>query len=229
MLIGDHAGRVLPVRLGDMGVGSADLDRHIAWDIGVAGLGLNLSRRLDAAFIRQRYSRLVIDCNRDIAAFDSIPEISDGTIIPANIGLGNDERTARIREVFTPYHDRIKAELAARQQRSTPIVLVSLHSFTPVMAGAARPWRFGVLHRNDSDFSRAVLEALRDEWGDEVGDNQPYAMETIDFTVPYHAAAFGLDYLEIEVRQDLIADEAGQAASGAVLAAAFRSALDRAQ
>jgi predicted N-formylglutamate amidohydrolase len=153
--------------------------------------------------------------------------MSDGTAIPGNVGLSESDRAARIDEIFTPYHERIKVELAARRQRSAPTLLISLHSFTPVMGDAARPWRFGVLHRNDSEFSRAVLEALRRDWGDEVGDNQPYAMEEIDFTIPYHAAAFGLDYLEIEVRQDLIADNAGQETIGRALEAAFRAALDR--
>lgn len=223
VLVGDHAGRETPRSLNGLGVPPAEFDRHIAWDIGIAGVGAQLSRALDAPFIAQRYSRLVIDCNRDPARADAIPEVSDGTAIPANRGLSPEARQARIDEVFRPYHDAIAAELEGRPPGT---ILVALHSFTPVMAGAARPWRFGVLHLEDSPFSRAVLARLRAEPGlGEIGDNQPYRMDGTDFTVPFHAHGRGLDYVEIEVRQDLLADAAGQAHVAGLLARILPEAL----
>ena len=224
VLLGDHAGRAIPSQLGQLGLPEAELDRHIGWDIGIAGLGMVLSARLDALLIRQTYSRLVIDCNRGLGRPGSIAEISDGTIVPANQGLTPADVAARQDAVFHPYHARIAAELDARAVEGRPTVLVSLHSFTPVM-GAPRPWRFGVLHRNDSAFSRAMLAALRRREGDAVGDNQPYSMDGTDFTIPNHADPRGLDYLELEVRQDLIETADQQADIARIVAAALTDAL----
>lgn len=211
LLLGDHAGREVPAALGDLGLHVRDWDRHIAWDIGVAGLGQLLSEALDATFIRQRFSRLVIDCNRDPARADAIPEVSDGAHIPANAALRPADRQARFDAVAAPYHAAIAAELDQRFKRGLSTILVSLHSFTPEMNAFARPWRFGVLHAEDSAYSRAVLARLQADLGaDFVGDNQPYRMDEVDFTIPHHCRPRGLDYLELETRQDLIAEEAGQ-------------------
>jgi predicted N-formylglutamate amidohydrolase len=216
LLVGDHAGRDIPRRLRGLGLPPGALDGHIAWDIGAGALGEALAARLGAAFVRQRYSRLVIDCNRDPGRPDAMPEISDRVRVPGNVGLDAPARAARVREIFEPYHARIAAELDGRT-RST--VVVSVHSFTPVLAGAARPWRFGVLHLGGSPFSTAMLARLQAAFGeDQVGDNQPYSMDGTDFTVPRHAVARGLDYLELEVRQDLIGDAAGQAEVAARIA-----------
>jgi predicted N-formylglutamate amidohydrolase len=209
VLVADHAGNAIPPGLGDLGLGEADRSRHIAWDIGIAGVADALAERLDAPLVRQRYSRLAIDCNRDPARADAIPEVSDGTIIPGNAGLDESARWARIATVHVHYHAAISAMLAG--QRRSPI-LVALHSFTPVMNGYARPWHTGVLHdRGDTRFSQAVLAGLRTRLDVPVGDNEPYAMDGIDFTVPHHCYTAGRPYAEIEIRQDLIADTAGQA------------------
>ncbi len=194
------------------------MDRHIAWDIGVAGLGERLGAALNACFIRQTYSRLVIDCNRRPEAADAIPPVSDGVAIPGNVGLDPAAIDARRREIYQPYQDQIAAELDARLAEGRPTLLVSLHSFTPVMRGQARPWRYGVLHRNDSDLSRRVLGRLKAQFGDAAGDNRPYAMDGTDNTVPLHADPRGLDYLELEVRQDLIGDAAGQTEAATLIA-----------
>ncbi len=224
LLVGDHAGRDIPRKLGDLGVCPADMDRHIAWDIGVAGLGENLSERLGAPFIRQRYSRLVLDCNRDPARPDAMPAVSDGTPIPGNAALTAAARAARVQAVFDPYHAAIAEAVEARAGR--PTFLVALHSFTPVMGGFARPWRFGVLHLGNSPLCDAVLARLRAEpEAGEVGDNEPYRMDGTDFTVPHHACARGLDYVELEIRQDLIAEPAGQADVAALLARVLPAAL----
>ena len=222
--MGDHAGRAIPQALGDLGVAAADLQRHIAWDIGVQGLGVRLADMLGACFIAQRYSRLVIDCNRDPARADAMPEVSDGTAIPGNVGLTAADRAARVADLFVPYHRAIAAELDARAGR--PTLVVALHSFTPVMAGFRRPWRFGVLHLGESPFCDAMLAALRAEGDDApVGDNEPYVMDDVDFTIPHHAVGRGLDYVELETRQDLLADAAGQDAIAERLARILPQAL----
>jgi predicted N-formylglutamate amidohydrolase len=216
LLVGDHAGRDIPRRLKGLGLPPGALDGHIAWDIGAGALGEALAARLGATYIRQRYSRLVIDCNRDPARPDAMPEISDRVPIPGNAALDAAARAARVGEIFEPYHARIAAELDGRSGRT---VVVSVHSFTPVLNGEARPWRFGVLHLGASRFSAAMLARLRAAFGgDLVGDNQPYSMDGTDFTVPHHAVARGLDYLELEVRQDLIGDAQGQAEIAAAIA-----------
>jgi predicted N-formylglutamate amidohydrolase len=223
VLLGDHAGRVIPKALGDLGLPPQAMDRHIAWDIGVAGLGQLLSEALDACFVRQTYSRLVIDCNRRPEAPDAIPPMSDGQVIPGNAGLLADDIAARRGEIYAPYQEAIAQILDGRAGR--PTVLVSLHSFTPVMGGFLRPWRFGILHRNDSPFSSRLLALLQESLGAEAGDNQPYAMDGIDNTIPLHADARGLDYAEIEVRQDLLADVGGQAEAAARLITLLARAL----
>ncbi len=221
LLLGDHAGREIPAKLGDLGVPSAEMDRHIAWDIGVAGLGAQLATRLDAVFIRQRYSRLVIDCNREPGHEGSIVTVSDGTPVPGNRDLTAADRAVREAAIFRPYQDAIAADLEARAARDEQTLLFAVHSFTPRMNGFDRPWRFGVLHSGDSPFSSTVLQLLRAQFGEAVvGDNEPYAMDPNggDYTIPHHAAARGLDYLELEVRQDLIATPEGQAKINDVLA-----------
>ncbi|MET0272548.1 MAG: N-formylglutamate amidohydrolase [Phenylobacterium sp.] len=225
LLLGDHAGREIPFALGDLGVPKAEMDRHIAWDIGIAGLGARLAEALGACFIRQRYSRLVIDCNRDPARPDAFPEVSDGTPIPGNVGLTPAGRQARRAAIFEPYHAAIAAELDDRARRQLPTLLIALHSFTPAMGGFDRPWRFGVLHAEDSPYSLRVLQRLRAEVGEAVGDNLPYKMDDVDYTVPFHARPRGLDYLELEVRQDTITEAAGQMAVAKLLERLLPDAL----
>ena len=209
LLIGDHAGNVVPGALGSLGIGPDDLSRHIGWDIGIAGLGEALAAMLDAVFIRQTYSRLVIDCNRDPARADAMPAVSDGTRIPANEGLTDADRAARVAAIHVPYQAAIAAELARRDAGGRRTQLVSLHSFTPVMAGVARPWQVGVLHdRGDLSLTHRTLARLRTDPALTVGDNEPYRMDGIDHTVPHHAYP-DRPYVELEVRQDLLADAAG--------------------
>ena len=211
LLIGDHAGNVVPAALGSLGLDADDLGRHIGWDIGIAGLGEALAAMLDAVFIRQTYSRLVIDCNRDPDRADAIPAVSDGTPIPANEGLTGADRAARITAIHAPYQAAIAAELARRDAGGRRTQLVSLHSFTPVMAGVARPWQVGVLHdRGELSLTHRTLARLRADPALTVGDNEPYRMDGIDHTVPRHAYP-DRPYVELEVRQDLLADAAGVA------------------
>lgn len=212
LLLGDHAGNAVPVSLGDLGLDAAERSRHIAWDIGVAGLGQALAARLDAVFVRQTWSRLVIDCNRDTDQPEAVPAVSDGTLIPGNANLSAADRAARVAEVHEPYQAAIAAEIARRAGAGLATVLVSLHSFTPRMDGFDRPWDAGVLHDGHEDaFAMRLLAVMQAEPGLTIGDNEPYRMNEVDHTVPRHAFAAGLAYAELEIRQDLLADEAGQA------------------
>jgi predicted N-formylglutamate amidohydrolase len=211
LLVCDHAGRRIPRRLHDLGLSEADRVRHIAWDIGIAGVGRELSERLDACLILQPYSRLVIDCNRPPGTHESIVTASDGTAIPGNENLSARDAEARAREIFAPYHGAITRHLGERQSAGRQTILISLHSFTPVYGGVARPWQAGVLYnryRSLADALRAQLSAPGDLT---VGDNEPYTVDDeTDYTIPMHGERRGIPHVAIEIRQDLIGTEAGQ-------------------
>jgi predicted N-formylglutamate amidohydrolase len=212
VLVGDHAGNAIPSSLGDLGLSADDRTRHIAWDIGVQALGEELAVLLDATFIAQRFSRLVIDCNRDPRSTSAIVEVSDGTTIPGNAHLDEAKREERRRTIHEPYQQRIADEIAVRRARNALPVLVALHSFTPrlgAIGATRRPWPIGILHdAGDTRLCHAMLDLLRREPGLTVGDNEPYRMDGTDHTIPRHAYPSGALYLEVEFRQDLLADAA---------------------
>jgi predicted N-formylglutamate amidohydrolase len=211
LLTCDHYGRLIPRVLGDLGLPESELTRHIAWDIGIAGVAETLAHHLDAHLVAQRYSRLVIDCNRPPTAASSIPIISEATTVPGNEGLAREAAEARRRQVFDPYHQRIDEVIDQRLREGRPTVLVSLHSFTPVYAGIARPWHVGTLYHRDTRLPPLLLKHLRAEADLVVGDNEPYAVsDETDYTIPVHGEARGLMNSGIEIRQDLIGDPSGQ-------------------
>jgi predicted N-formylglutamate amidohydrolase len=211
LLTSDHYGRLIPRVLGDLGLPESELTRHIAWDIGIAGVAEVLSGHLDAHLVAQRYSRLVIDCNRPPTAPSSIPIVSEATTVPGNEGLARDDAQARRRQIFDPYHHRIEEVIDARLAAGMPTVLVSLHSFTPVYAGIARPWHVGTLYHRDTRLPPRLLKHLRAEADLVVGDNEPYAVsDETDYTIPVHGEARSLMNSGIEIRQDLIGDASGQ-------------------
>ena len=215
LLVCDHAGRRIPRRLHDLGLGEADLVRHIAWDIGIAGVGRQLADRLDACLVMQPYSRLAIDCNRPPGTPELIVTESDGTRIAGNENLSASEAEQRVREIFAPYHGAIARHLDARAKAKRPTTLISLHSFTPVYGGVARPWQIGVLYNRHDALADALLALLRGQLsapGDlSVGDNEPYTVDDeTDYTIPVHGEARGIPHVAIEIRQDLIGEEKGQ-------------------
>ena len=224
VLLADHAGQQVPRALHGLGLAQAELDRHIGWDIGIAGTTRALAGLLDAWAIEQTYSRLLIDCNRPLASPTLIPETSDGTMVPGNATLTAAQRQQRIEAIHAPYHARINAELDARRDAARPTLLVMMHSFTPVMNGVQRPWHAGVLYHQDTRFAHPLLRALEEEGDLVVGDNQPYSVTpSSDYAVPVHGEGRGLVHVELEIRQDLIADEAGQQAWAERLARLFNS------
>lgn len=225
LIVCDHAGAATPRGSRRLGLTAEVFETHIAVDIGVAALGRRLGDALGACVVAQAYSRLLVDCNRAPDHPQSIPAVSDGVEIPGNKHLGPAAAAERLDRVFRPYHARIAAELDARLARGERPVLVCLHSFTPVLAGIGRPWHIGLLHEGNSPISRALLAVLAGSPGLVVGDNQPYAMDGVDYTAPVHAISRGLDYLEIEVRQDLIGDDAGSIRFADLLARSLPVAL----
>ncbi len=209
----DHAGTRIPRRLGTLGLDPAALASHITWDIGAAAVASGLSAALDATVILQPYSRLVIDCNRPPHSVDAIVGLSERTTIPGNQVVTPAEAATRQQEIFAPYHARICELLDERLRRGQPTLLIALHSFTPVYLGVARPWQVGVLYNRDARLAHRLAQALIDEGDLVVGDNQPYAVsDETDYAIPRHGEARRLAHVELEIRQDLIADAEGQAA-----------------
>jgi predicted N-formylglutamate amidohydrolase len=212
----DHASARIPRKLRSLGVAAEDLQRHIAWDIGAAGVAVKLAGALDAFAILTGYSRLVIDCNRRPGIPESIVRMSEATRIPGNEVVTVEEATARARELFYPYHDRIRTELDARRAQRRPTILISVHSFTPTFHGVPRPWHAGVLYNRDARLATELLRRLRTEHrlGSSqliIGDNEPYSVgDNTDYTIPVHGEQRGLLHVGIELRQDLVATAAGQ-------------------
>jgi predicted N-formylglutamate amidohydrolase len=193
----------------DLGIDPALLDQHIAVDIGVAGVSERLAERPGFAAFLAQVSRLVCDFNRDEGAPAIIPIASDGHAIPGN-SLSHAAHEARLDRFFRPYH----AALARALEETPPALILSLHSFTPRLAsdpGQQRPWQVGVLYNQDDRAARIAIPLLEDE-GLIVGDQQPYSGKLLNATMNRHAEADGRPYLGIEIRQDQIADAAGQAA-----------------
>ena len=227
LLVADHAGNIFPRTLGRLGISAADAERHIALDIGIANSSRMLADALDAVLIRQNYSRLVIDCNRPPGAATSIPEMSELTPIPGNVGLSAAERTARELEIFRPYHDAIAAALDGRRQANAPTALIALHSFTPLFKNVRRPWHAALLYHRDPRLARSLLALLRSEGRLNVGDNEPYFVsDATDYTIPVHGERRNIPHALIEIRQDLIVEEEGQRGWAMRLAAILPQAYE---
>lgn len=222
----DHAGRRIPLALNNLGLQAAELERHIAWDIGIDATTSHLAKLLDATAIFQTYSRLVIDCNRPPHAPSAIPLRSENTDIPGNLALTQAARDARHMALFAPYHAAIAAALDARQAAGRPTFLITLHSFTPVYDTVVRPMHAAVLYNRDARLADALMHRLRGEAGLIVGDNAPYRVsDESDYAIPVHGEQRGLPHVEIEIRQDLIECETGQAAWAARLARLLAQAV----
>lgn len=206
LLVCEHAGQGIPMVLGDLGLSRQHLDAHIGWDIGAAAVTRRLSVSLNATAVLQHYSRLVIDCNRPPNAEDSVPQVSDGIPIPANLKPRN--KAQRIEEIFTPYQAKISNFLDSGRFQA----VVSIHSFTPVMQGIPRPWDIAFLYRKDRDTSSQLARFIETQYpGITIGHNEPYqAGETSDWFVPVHGEARGIAHSLIEIRNDHISDTRGQ-------------------
>lgn len=225
VIVVDHAGRRIPRRLADLGLPNSELQRHIAWDIGALGVARQVAAALDAPLLAQNYSRLVIDCNRDPGVAASIPRLSESIEIPGNIGLSAAEVAARRAEIFDPYHNRVRELLDERLAAGRPTILVAQHTMTDLFKGVRREMHAAVLYNRDRRFAGRVLDMLRRETDLSIADNEPYFVsDETDYTIPHHGEARSLPHVEIEIRQDLVSDEAGQAEWARRIARALQDA-----
>lgn len=226
LLTCDHATNRVPdwVNGGDLGIAPEDMARHIAYDVGAAELTRALAERLDAPAILSDFSRLVIDPNRGEDDPTLLMRIYDGTVIPANRDAGPDARARRLDRLYRPYHDAYAALAAARPDRA----ICAIHSFTPQLRGRARrPWSVGVLYSHrDERLGPALIRECRDR-GWVTGDNEPYSGHLEGDSIDRHALAHGRPNVLIEIRNDLIADPAGQAEWADRLAGVLEGFLER--
>ena len=207
----DHASRRIPRCLGDLGLPAAELTRHIAWDIGALAVARLTAEALDAVLVAQNYSRLVIDCNRPLDSLSSIPLISEHVAIPGNRDLTAEQIAVRRDAIFHPYHDHLRRLLDQRRAEGRATILIAQHSMTDIFKGARREMHAAALYNRDRRFALSFVEQLRRDPALIVADNQPYFLsDETDYTIPVHGERRGLPHVEIEIRQDLIAEEAGQ-------------------
>lgn len=227
LLVCDHASKAVPRCLDGLGLDDAALSQHIGWDIGAAEVTRRLAAHLDAAAVLAGYSRLVIDLNRQPGDPTSIPEISDNVAVPGNFGLDEYEAELRLAHLFRPYHNAVTATLARlwhHGERAAPAV-IAVHSFTPVMNCCPRPWHAGILWNRDPRMAVPLLKSLARRRDLCIGDNEPYSGRLIAYTIDRHASAAGLPHVSIEIRQDLIADDAGAELWAGILAEALTPIL----
>ncbi|MFZ5609051.1 MAG: N-formylglutamate amidohydrolase [Pseudomonadota bacterium] len=204
LLIADHASNHIPAAMDNLGLAAHRHDQHIAYDIGTAALTRALSHRLGARAVLAGFSRLVIDPNRPLAHETLIPHVSDNVVIPGNAQLSKAARASRIACYYTPYHQAIAREVERACQCGRPPRLISIHSFTPHMNGAARPWHAAVLWNRDGRLAEALARALEAEGDLVVGRNAPYSGRDLNHSMDRHAEAKGLPYATLEIRQDLL-------------------------
>lgn len=208
VLICEHASRTIPRKLGTLGLAEADLTRHIAWDIGAEKVARLLSRLIDAPLLLQRYSRLAYDCNRPPESPDAIPEMSELTAIPGNRKLSAEDRLARARDIYRPFHDGVSAVLDRRAAGGQRSLVVSIHSFTPVYKGKPRSVELGILHDRDTTLSSKLIKSFPNV---DARLNEPYGpKDGVLHTLNLHGFARGLQHAMIEIRNDLVATERGQ-------------------
>jgi len=209
LLVCDHASRRFPASVGNLGVDLAVQRCHLGSDIGAGALTVNLAERQGATAVLQQYSRLVIDCNRQLLDPGCYLEFGDGVIIAGNRNLNARQKQARAEEIYWPYHRAIDREVARLTADAVKPSMLAIHSFTPVLNGVFRPWQIGILWDQDDRFAIPLIEQLR-EHGFMVGDNEPYSGKALqDFTIDHHAEPAELPHVGIEIRQDLIDDEEG--------------------
>lgn len=211
VILCDHADNAFPPGYGTLGLPPAEIERHIAYDIGAAGIVERLARELDTPAVLSRFSRLLIDLNRGADDPTLIMRFSDGAVIPGNRHLDDAERKARYERFYEPYHRAITEVIDGCQRHHAKPVLLSIHSFTEVWRGEIRPWQAGVLWDSDRRLAGPMIEELLAEGDLLVGNNEPYSGKLQGDTMWQHGTMRGLPHALIEVRQDLIRHPEGQA------------------
>lgn len=228
MILCDHASNTVPpfAGNGDLGLPPEDMGRHIAYDIGAAGVSLELASLLNASVLMTNFSRLVIDPNRGEDDPTLIMRLYDGSVIPANRSLSAGEKQLRLDRCYRPYHDKIEQVLAGFRDP----VLISIHSFTPQLRGRApRPWHIGVLYANDTRLALPLMQQFARFDDICLGDNEPYHGAIVGDTLDRHGIGPGRLHVLIEVRNDLIETEAEQKSWAARLAPVIQEAITAAR
>ncbi|GEP11362.1 hypothetical protein MMMDOFMJ_4365 [Methylobacterium gnaphalii] len=210
LLLCDHASNAVPDDLGRLGVAEHEFARHIAYDIGAAAVTRRLADLLGVPAILTMFSRLVIDPNRGRKDPTLVMRLSDGAIVPGNARIDADGVAERIRRFYAPYDRAIDAAVAEAEAAGAPPMILTMHSFTRYWRGIERPWQVGILYDRDERLSRPLIQGLRaDPAGLTVGDNAPYGGGLPGDTVDRHATARGLPNALVEIRQDLLLNDAG--------------------
>ena len=209
LLVCDHASPRFPGSLGDMGLDPFARRCHLAVDIGAGPLTESLALSLGVTAVLAQYSRLVIDCNRELLDPGAFLEFGDGVVIPGNRNLRRSDKELRAETLYWPYHHAIDQQVNRLRSLGSAPAFIAVHSFTPVMNGESRPWQMGVLWDTDTRLRDIFIEGFTAA-GYLVGDNEPYSGKAPqDFTIDHHAEAAGLPHVGIEIRQDLVGDAAG--------------------
>ena len=226
LLVADHASRLFPAAMNQLGLADWVLEKHVAWDIGSDILTRFLADMLDAPAILAGFSRLIVDPNRKLDDPTAFVEISDGITIPGNLELSEEDKQLRVQSFFEPYHGAITQRLEAFRSDGIVPALISVHTCTPVFAQVVRPWHIGIMWDKDPRIALPMMEKLREMEGVCFGDNEPYSgRHTHDFTIDNHAEPAGLPHVGIEVRQDLVNDNEGARKWAGILAASLTPAL----
>lgn len=212
VLICEHASNHIPLEYNSLGVSPEDLRRHIAWDIGAAEVTRGLAKALDAPAFLGTYSRLLVDLNRPFGCRSSMPVRSEATDVPGNVGLSDAECERRRQIIFDPFHAVIMAHLDSRRSQGRRTRLVTIHSFTPVFLGVARPWHGGILFDRSRRFAEAVISGLSRDPTLNIASNEPYGIHRDeDYAVPVYGTDRGLPAILVEIRNDLISSPQGVA------------------
>jgi predicted N-formylglutamate amidohydrolase len=227
LLVCEHASNTLPAYFGNLGLSEEALSSHIAWDPGALAVARAMSQSLDATLVYQRFSRLIYDCNRPPDSPGAMPETSEIYAVPGNRNLTAGERRARTEELYVPFHDAVRALIGERRARGQDSVIVTIHSFTPVYNGRQRAVELGILHDADSRLADRMLAAAADAPLYRTERNEPYGPEDgVTHTLVLHGIANGLRNVMIEVRNDLVADDAGQGVMADYLAGLLQLSLE---
>jgi predicted N-formylglutamate amidohydrolase len=226
----EHASNRVPASLRQLGLTKRQLDEHIAWDRGAAIMARAIASRLGAPLHLGRWSRLVVDLNRNPGHPKLVASESFGRVIPANRDLDDAAIMYRLQRWWKPYRDRAGADVTRAIAHHGRCLQLSIHSFTPVVDGVVRRADIGLLydprHAGERDLARRLRAALAPS-GLGVFMNQPYRGTSDGFTTSLRARLPHARYaaLEIEANQRLLRSPDAARRMGRLLAAALDTVI----